>query len=350
MKHTFLFASIIFISSCGSTSEKTETSKSNEFTESMDTIAEVVEVYENDTVAEKPIAPLFDMHPIPNFMEPYNAIPKSPNIIYYAGNIGNDPISVQLEQKSNSTEWTGKYLYNNNGNLFNLNVDFKPVNDTVYFLREIDDEIKETFVTKFNASNESYEGIWIKGNDTLPFVITPEQSTAEERELFIHFANGSFYNSSEELLLNIDDTYSSGTGEFANSYCKDQMGSAYDFGEEWTVFHQKIIFKEEKIIFVEMECNNGTSAVFVEGKEPDGPEDTEYEVEGIEHNSNNKITYQVIKDDIIEEDELILDYSYNSDVWIMNDYILIQLSRDAEQGELIKYKWHEDLEEFVLQN
>jgi hypothetical protein len=181
-------------------------------------------------------------------------------------------------------------------------------------------------------------------------VITPEQSTAEERELFIHFANGSFYNSSEELLLNIDDTYSSGTGEFANSYCKDQMGSAYDFGEEWTVFHQKIIFKEEKIIFVEMECNNGTSAVFVEGKEPDGPEDTEYEVEGIEHNSNNKITYQVIKDDIIEEDELILDYSYNSDVWIMNDYILIQLSRDAEQGELIKYKWHEDLEEFVLQN
>jgi hypothetical protein len=158
MKHTFLFASIIFISSCGSTSEKTETSKSNEFTESMDTIAEVVEVYENDTVAEKPIAPLFDMHPIPNFMEPYNAIPKSPNIIYYAGNIGNDPISVQLEQKSNSTEWTVKYLYNNNGNLFNLNVDFKPVNDTVYFLREIDDEIKETFATNLMHQTNHMKG------------------------------------------------------------------------------------------------------------------------------------------------------------------------------------------------
>jgi len=299
-----------------------------------------------DSITEVEKAPLFDMHPEPEFVLPDEMVILDPNVKYLEGKIGNEPIIMLLE-KDYRDKWMGKYLYVNNGAMFDVESNMLPKNDSISIVRKKEGLIREKFVSVYNAEDESYQGVWIKEEDSLAFEMKEKSNSAEERQIFIALSEEAFHNTREGLICDEELSFME-IPSFNNFSSSMTRGSAFDFGEEWERDNEMLYVENDLIRYVKVTCNNGTGTDFVEGKEPTGPEDDSYEVAGTFYNSHNTIAYQLIRDGISKEYEIVFDEDKNARSWILGDYIIFELEEAEKEAGFVRYKWNKLIEDYEL--
>lgn len=338
-QYYFFLIPFLFFFSCSNSELEEETVISHKISKQDEAKKDTISETKTDEVK------LFEMNPEPDFDLYENINRKSSDVKYFEGTIGESDITMMLIEASGSGPWKGKYIYNTNGHLFDVSTNFNPVNDTILFTREKEGEKVESFLTRYNTESQSYEGIWVKKNDTLPVQLKLKKASAVERQLFIQLSGKPLYNTPSELVYNRDEASISGIS-FNDFSSLGSWGDGYDFGQEWEEEKEMVFFKNEMIRYVKVNCINSEGTDFVEGKEPSDQNDDSYEIKGSTYSSQNTIAYKTIKDGIVEEKEIVFNVDKNAESWIIGDYIIFLLTMNEEANNFKKYKWDSSIQEY----
>lgn len=336
MKLKYLGILIIpYLLSCGSEAMPDNNSETVE----IDTISSSKPIIE-----EKEEVKLFDMNPKPevlNFDE--NSELVWPYVKYYNGTIGDDKISMILNEIEDR-DCDGRYIYTNYGVNFGVRASLYSNGDSIKIIRRNNDKIRERFIGACDESVSVITGVWIKGDDTLSFQLNEQINSEVQTQVFVNINNhGDFYNTTDGIgLIPGYADY-----EMFNSFIHSTtMGAAYAFGEEWGDETSQVFFEDSIIIYTFTNIFNSVSTVFKEGHEPDGPEYNDPDgVEGVEYAANGKIEVSVIKNGIIEKEEIEINLDFTVNTWVFQNYIILA---DIESEKSVVYKWNRAKEIFEL--
>lgn len=255
-------------------SQKTETDINTEVIDS-DTLAKKVET---QTLSEEK---LFDMHPEP-FFEEEQADELKANIKYYAGEIEGDKIELILNQLNKPHRFIGHYLYSSNGACFEIEADWLETKDSIFIKRYKDSKVREEFKGACTEGLSEINGIWIKGESEKPFSLKEVKNSPEQTQVYINLDNkGEFILTQNGIRLL--EGYS-GMERFNNFMFTNQMGSAYDFGEEWNFYESQVFFDQDVIVYSSIDLNN-TSETLLDGIPDDHEDINNYKIIGMDTQS-----------------------------------------------------------------
>ncbi len=179
----------------------------------------------------------------------------------------------------------------------------------------------------FSDGNDLLKGEWINTSDTLTFELTQQKATPQERQLMVELWGFEFQNSPEELVCVYPQGY-----VFNDFHVLFEEGSGYDFGQEWWEDNRSLHIYDSTFLFISCTTNNTEYTNFVEGKEPNGIEDTDYEVESIGYHAYIDCSFEYLQDGQIQEDSFEKNYDFNVETWIIDDILIIM--KDPADGPL----------------
>ncbi|MGV6862055.1 MAG: hypothetical protein ACWA41_09800 [Putridiphycobacter sp.] len=303
-----------------------------------------VEHIDADTLVEKvetetqPEVKLFDMHPEPIFEEEQEDY-LQPNIKYFTGEIAGDKIELILNQLTKPNQFVGHYLYNSNGACFEIKAEWSESKDSIFITRYKDYKVREEFKGACTDNLSEINGIWIKGENQKPFSLKAVKNTPEQAQVFINLEKGIGLHLTQKG-IRMEEGYS-GMERFNNFMFTNQMGAAYDFGQEWSHYGSQVFEDQNEIIYSSIDLNNSEETIF--DTPPSGPDDFENSnVIGTEYSAYGDWIVQVINDGESSFDTIKINENRNLEPVMFRKWVVFM----DERGNNLVYQWNSANQKF----